>query len=117
MAITNEFSGNNASWASEYSLIGVAGAAASNTTPGVYQLFLDLSALASGDTYAIRIYEKARNSAGTQRIVVEHVVVGAQSPPIWAFPSMTLLNGWDMRVICTAGTNTRSIDWSVRKVA
>jgi flagellar basal body L-ring protein FlgH len=116
MAISEAFSGTNSSWGTEYSLTNASTTIANQTAAGVYQLFLDLSAMASGDTYTVRIYEKVR-SASTRRIVLEHVVTGAQSPPNWAFPSMVLLNGWDMTLICTAGTNTRAIEWSIRKVA
>lgn len=115
MAITEAYNGTNASWATEYSLTNASTTLANQTSPGVYQLFLDLSALGAGDTYTIRIYEKVR-STGTRRIVLEHVVTGAQSPPTWAFPSLVLTHGWDMSILGT-GTTTRSIDWSIRKVA
>lgn len=115
MAISQAFSGTNASWATEYSLTNASTTLANQADDGVYQLFLDLSALASGDTYTIRIYEKVI-STGTRRIVLEHVVTGAQTPPLWAFPSLVLLHGWDMSIVGT-GNTTRSIDWSIRKVA
>jgi hypothetical protein len=115
MAIEQSHSGTNSSWGTEYSLTNASTTLANNTTSGVYQLFLDLSALASGDTYTIRIHEKTR-ATSTRRVIVEHVVTGAQATPIWAFPAMTLMHGWDMSVICTAGVNTRAIEWSVRRV-
>ena len=115
MAITEAYSGTHASWAVEYSLTNASTTLANQTSPGVYQLFVDLSALASGDTYTLRVYEKVR-STSARRIVIEHVVVGAQATPVWAFPALTLLNGWDFSIIGT-GSTTRSIDWSIRKVA
>lgn len=115
MAITQAYSGTHTSWATEYSLTNASTSLATRTDAGVYQLFLDLSTLASGDTYTIRVYETVV-ALGTRRVVVEHVVTGAQSPPIWAFPSLVLMNGWDMSLVGT-GNSSRSIAWSIRKVA
>lgn len=117
MAITEAYSGTNSSWGTEYSLTNAsAPASAAQTDDGVYQLFLDLSAMASGDTYVVKVYEKVR-SAGTRRVVLSHTLVGAQTDPNWCFPALTLLHGWDFSLVCTAGTNTRAIEWSIRKVA
>lgn len=117
MAISEAYTGTNASWGTNWSLTNNSTTVASQTTSGVYQLFLDMNALGSGDRYTVRVYEKVR-SADTQRIVLEHVIVSTQTPsPNWALPAMTLMNGWDFTVLCSAGTTTRTITWSIRRVA
>jgi hypothetical protein len=85
------------------------------TDDGVYQMFFDVSALASGDEFRFRVYEKVQ-SGDTQRIVYETTLVGPQSPPILVFPSLVLMHGWDVTVDKIAGTD-RAITGSVRKVA
>lgn len=85
------------------------------TTDGVYQVFIDFNALAAGDQYQIRLYEKVI-AASTQRIAEEWTVTGPTSSPIWVSPSFILLHGWDFTLDKIAGTD-RAIDWSIRKVA
>jgi hypothetical protein len=82
-----------------------------DTTDGVFQLWVDLAAMASTDEFRIRVYEKVR-SAGTQRIAYDATVVGAQPFP-FVTPALILLHGWDMTIIKVSGTD-RSIEWSIR---
>lgn len=84
---------------------------------GVYQAFLDLSALAIGDGFIFRVYEKV-NSAGTKRVVWSAMFTHAQGVDnaIFVTPTLILLHGWDMTIIRTAGAD-RSIPYSIRKVA
>ena len=84
------------------------------TDDGIYQVFLELAAMAAGDQYRIKVKEKV-TSAGTQRIVYEAVVTGAQPGP-WVSPSLILIHGWDVTMTKLAGTD-RSISWSIRQVA
>ena len=81
----------------------------------MYQVLLDLSALAAGDQFELKLYEKIV-STGTQRLVETWTFSGAQSRPIFAAPSMILLHGWDMSLKRIAGSD-RSIGWSIRQVA
>lgn len=85
------------------------------TTDGVYQLFLDLSALAAGDIYRVRIYERV-TSAGTARVVMEENVAGPVGAPHYVTPSMIFVHGWEFSLTKIAGTD-RSITWSIRSVA
>jgi hypothetical protein len=87
----------------------------SDTTDGVFQGFFDVNALAAGDTYRFRVYEKA-NSGSTQRVVYESILVGAQTEPLFVTPSLILMHGWDMTWLKVAGTD-RSIIGSIRQVA
>jgi hypothetical protein len=86
-----------------------------DTTDGVIQLFLDVAALAAGDQYEIKLYEKVQ-SAGTQRLVETWILDGAQSKPCWTSPAFILMHGWDFTIKKLAGTD-RAITASVRQVA
>lgn len=85
-----------------------------DTTTGVFQVFLDVNAMAAGDQFQIRIYEKIA-SGGTQRVVYQAILTGAQSEPIWVSPSLVLMHGWDVTVKKLAGTD-RSIIGSIRQI-
>jgi len=87
---------------------------ASNTDDGVYQVFLDLNALAAGDIFEFKAYEKV-HSAGTQRVIYSARFAGAQGQPVWASPSLVLVHGWDFSLKKISGTD-RSILYSIRKV-
>ena len=82
------------------------------TVDGTYQVFLDTSDMVAGDELQIRIYEKVQ-SGGTQRIVYQSNLVGAQSPPMFVMPALVLLHAWDVTLDCIAGTSI-TIDWSIR---
>ena len=86
----------------------------SQTTDGIYQLWVDFNAAASGDEFRIIAYEKV--NAGTQRIAYQTNLVGPQSPPLFVLPSLILMDGWDFTLTRMAGAN-RTVTASVRKVA
>lgn len=89
-------------------------AGTNETDDGVYQAFLDVSDMVTGDELQIRVYEKVQ-AGGTQRIVYQANLVGPQSPPVFVLPSLVLMHGWDMTLDAIAGTIT--VEWSIRKVA
>ena len=82
---------------------------------GIYQLFVDLSALAAGDRYQLNIYEQVR-AGGTQRVVQSVELTGPLTDPVYVTPSLLLMNGWTMTLMKLQGTD-RSVSWSVRKVS
>lgn len=87
-----------------------------NTTDGIYQLVVDVNAVAAGDVVIFRIKEKCR-SGDTQRLAWEGAV--GPTPPtqkLWVSPTLILLHGWDMTLEQTDGTG-RAFPWSIRKVA
>lgn len=86
-----------------------------DTTDGVFQLWLDLSALATGDEFTLKLYEKV-TSAGTQRLVESWSFVGPQTAPHFVTPAVILMHGWSYTLTKVAGTD-RSISWSIRSVA
>jgi hypothetical protein len=98
---------------SEISLITGTTSTSSDTQDGVIQCFIDLNALASGDTVEFRAYEKTRSS-DTQRLVFAQAFSDTQSEPVWASPALIMMHGWDFRLIRTGGTS-RTITWSIRK--
>lgn len=117
MAISEAFTGSNASWGTEFSLTNASTTLASQTTDGMYQLFvLFPAAMTSSDTYTVKIYEKVRG-ADAQGVVVSTPIIGTGAVQVWAFPALLLMNGWDMSITATAGTTTRTVTWSIRSVA
>lgn len=115
MAITEAFSGTETVGASEWSLTTDTAGPDTETSDGVFQVFIELNAVAAGDVFEWRLYEKVLSSS-TQRLVASATFAGAQSFPVWVSPSFILLNGWDMTLIKISGTD-RAINWSIRKVA
>jgi hypothetical protein len=84
------------------------------TTPGVYQLWLDLNALGNGDEFEVAVWERI-SSAGTTRIAMRWVIAGAQSEPMWVTPPLMFIHGWEFSLQKLAGTD-RAIPWSIRQV-
>jgi hypothetical protein len=82
------------------------------TTTGIFQIFVDLAAMLSGDTLEIRVKEKVRSST-TQRLVYMDTLTGVQTEPAWVSPATILFHGWDVTLKQTAGTG-RSFPWSIR---
>lgn len=86
------------------------------TTTGVFQLFLDVNALAAGDVLEVRMKEKVI-AGGTARAMMWSLA-GAQGADdaLFATPPMTLGIGWSATIKQTAGTG-RAIPWSLRRIA
>ena len=114
MAIAELYTNTATIGTTPYSLCNNSTTPAAITTDGVYQVFLELAAMTAAETYDIQLLEKV-TSGGTQRIIYEARVVGAQPGP-FVTPSLILMHGWDVIVYKVAGTD-RSISWSIRQVA
>jgi len=115
MAISEAFSGTETVSTTEWSLTTDTAGPDSETSDGVFQIYLDLNALAVGDVFEFRVYEKVI-AASTQRLVYVATFNGVQAQPNWVSPSLILLHGWDATLDKLTGTD-RAIDWSIRKVA
>ena len=117
MAITEAFAGTEVVGATEWSCPRDASYAIGSpqTSAGVYQVFLDLNDMVAGDILRIRFYEKVQ-ATDTQRCFSEIILREVQSCPNWVAPSMVLMNGWDVSLLCIAGTSI-TVNWSIRKVA
>lgn len=94
----------------EYFLASDSTTKTSQTDDCILQIWIDVGAMASGDQYTIKIYEKIN---ATERTVLSAVLTGAQSSP-WVSPSLLVGDGWEVSVQKNAGTD-RSIGWSLRK--
>jgi hypothetical protein len=85
------------------------------TADGFYSVMIDCSNMTATESYRFRIYEKA-TAAGTQRIVQEVTLSGAQTAePIYTSPGLPLGHGWTFSMQKLQGTN-RAFSWSVRAV-
>ena len=114
MAIAEYKTGTATIGTAEYSLVTPGTTLASDTTSGVYQVYIDFSAMTAGDEYNLEIKEKVI-SGGAQTSIYSSQLEGAQTSP-FVTPTLILMNGWDVTVNKVAGTD-RSISWSIRQVA
>lgn len=98
----------------EYSvtLASTSGVPAAKTDKVTATLVLDLNALAAGDQFEIKLYDKCR-SGDTQRQVDKWIVAGAQAGPIFMTPPLMIGEGWDFTIKKLAGTD-RTIPGEVR---
>jgi len=116
MAISEAFNGSASIGTTEYDLPSASTTKSSQTTDGIYQLFLDLNALTSTDQYTLKIYEKVQSSSA-QYVVQEVVFSGVQAEPVYVTPSLLFLHGWTFTVKQDFGSTARTINWSIRSVA
>jgi hypothetical protein len=84
------------------------------TADCVLQVFLDLSALAGGDSFVITFWEKV--NGGTARAFATTTFTGVQSPAHWCSSQYIVGEGWEITLGKTAGVD-RSIPWSLRTVS
>jgi hypothetical protein len=117
MAITEAFTNSQTVTGTEHSMPADAtySSGSPQTDDGVYQAAIDLSAMAAGDEFELKVYEKV-SATGTQQLVYVKNFLGSCATPLQFTPSLVLLHGWDMTIKKIAGTD-RSIEWSIRKVA
>jgi hypothetical protein len=84
------------------------------TTKCIMQAFFLLSGMVDGDTFEIRVKEKVI-SGGAQGLVTLFTITNQQAEPAYVTPALLMLNGWDVTLKQTAGSN-RPVPWSIRKV-
>lgn len=113
VSVTN-FTGTEAVSTTEWSMTTDTAGPDTDTTVGCFQACIDLNALAAGDVFEFRVYEKAR-AADTQRLCYYARFANAQGTPNYISPTLILGAGWDMTLIKSAGTD-RTITWSIRGV-
>lgn len=87
---------------------------AADTTAGVYQLWLDASAMQKLDQYRVRVYEKVL-AAGTQRKAFELVLANVQSE-LLVLPTLVLHRGWEISLQRIAGSD-RTFDVAIRRIS
>lgn len=116
MTITVEaFTGTQTVDGTEWSMTTDTSGPDADTTAGIFQAFIDLNAVAAGDEFEFKAYEKVR-TGDTQRLVYSARFAGVQAGPVWVSPTLILGVGWDMTLKKIAGTD-RAIVWRISKVA
>lgn len=116
MAISEAFAGTQSVTNDEWDLPTDTTNLSTQTDDGVYQVFLDLNAVADGDVFRFKAYEKVQSS-DTQRVFFSVDIANAQgTEDNWVSPSFILLHGWTFTLEKISGTD-RTITWSIRKVA
>lgn len=102
--------------ATELSIISGTTTLSTDTTDGVFQLWVDDQGnMTKTEEYAIRIYEKVEETGGTKKLVLQATLKGVQSE-IFVTPMLILMHGWDMTIQKLAGTD-RAFDANIRKIA
>jgi hypothetical protein len=116
MTITVEaFTGTETISTTEHSMTTDSAGPDVDTTAGIFQAFIDLNALAAGDEFVFKAYEKVR-TGDTQRLVYTATFRDAQGTPVWVSPTLILGVGWDMTLDKIAGTD-RAINWRISRVS
>lgn len=98
----------------EYSLPNDGTTLTPQTDDALLQAFVDFGAMATGDVYEWKLYEKVNGTGATQRVVDTGRRYGAQTRPL-VIPLQLFAHGWDLTVKKISGTD-RSIGWSLRKI-
>ncbi|MCI0349060.1 MAG: hypothetical protein L0Z53_06505 [Acidobacteriales bacterium] len=102
--------------ATELSIISGTTTLQTDTTDGVFQLWVDDQTLMTKtEEYRIKIYEKVEETGGTKRVVFNATLKGVQSE-IFVSPMLILMHGWDMTITKLAGTD-RAFDANIRRIA
>lgn len=101
--------------ASELSLVSGTTTLQAVTDDGLYHAWLDpiAAALANGDEFALRVYEKVL-AGSTKRLVYKDILRNPQSS-LRVYPDLMLLHGWDFTLQKLNGSD-RSWDAEVRGV-
>jgi len=116
MPLTVEaFTGTETIGSTEHSMTTDSSGPDVDTTAGMFQAMIDLNAVASGDTFEFKVYEKCR-TGDTQRRVMSATFSGPAGDPLWVSPAIILGVGWDMTLVKIAGTD-RAINWRIASVA
>lgn len=115
MVPTQAFTGTETVSTTEHSLTTDTAGPDVETSDGKFVIVLDLSALAAGDVFELKVYEKV-SSGGTQRLVDTISFAGVQSEPHFQSPEYVLMHGWDATLKRISGSD-RAIEWSIRNVA
>lgn len=82
------------------------------TDKGSYSVLLKSTAMAKGDEYRWKVYEKASTGA-TKSVLTQGILSDVQSEQTMT-PGLTLGLGWDVTLQRTGGSN-RAFSWSIRR--
>lgn len=87
----------------------------SQTTAGIYQLWVDALAMAKGDEFKIKGLEVVEATGNVRKTFFQATLQGVQTE-VFVTPTFILMNGWNWTIEKVAGTD-RAFDASLRKVA
>jgi hypothetical protein len=113
---TEAFNGNPTVGTTEYFLASASTTKTKQTTAGVYQLFLDVNALAKNDVFEVKVTDEARAADTVEQVAYRATLWGVKTSKVWVSPALALMNGWEFSLDKLAGTD-RAIPFSVRKLA
>jgi hypothetical protein len=99
----------------EYSMVGGSTTLSSSTALGIYQAFIDIANMTSGDTYDFCVKDKAR-TGDTQRLAYYARFANAAGTPLYISPSMILGPGWDMTLKQISTSTAKTFNYSIRSV-
>lgn len=120
MAITALYEGSADVTSATISLVLNSAGSTAILTDGVFQIWLDLFATTSSNSYDLSIWERVV-TAGTQRKFATFSFQGPQGIPIWVSPAFVLMNGWDVTLVNTQASASNSafrrVDWSIRQIS
>ena len=112
MAISEAYTGTATISTTEISLVSGTSTLQSIATPGVIQVYIDVTNMLAGDEYIIKVKDKVTSSSAQLSFYTIYLD-GKQTVP-FVMPSIILMHGWDVTMQLQAGT-ARSITWSIRK--
>lgn len=115
MAISEPYELDGVTVSAELSVVSGTTVTQTVTDDGVYQLWVDASAMQKGDEFRIKAYEKVEGTTGTKRVFAQWSLLGVQTE-VFVTPTFILINGWDFTITKIAGTD-RAFDASIRKIA
>lgn len=115
MAVDSVYENTATISTTEYSLTNNSTTVAEQTDEGAFQAFIEVTNMAAGDQYVIRVLEKVV-SAGTQRELWRKYLTGDQGDTVFVTPALALKYGWDITMQRLTGAD-RSIIWSIRRPA
>lgn len=89
----------------------------SRTAAGIYQLWIDISAMTATEAYELTFYERA-TATSTQRAFHRITFTGVQAEPVYASPTTMMGRGWTIgfRRLPSASGVDRAFSWSIRAV-
>lgn len=96
----------------EYFLASDSTTATYQTTDCILQVYLDLGAMATGDEYLFKIYEKVDGT--NAEVIYTCSFLGAQSQ-MFVTPAFIVGVGWEVSLDKIAGTD-RAIPWTLAKI-
>jgi hypothetical protein len=114
MALAESYTGSETVSTTEWDLISDSSSLSSLTTKAWVSGIIDLSGLAVGDVFDLRIYDKVY--AGESQKLLDRIALTKYSGPLYHIIPVELFNGWTLTLKRAAGSDA-PIKWSLRTVS